>query len=103
MYAIVRSGSRQYRVEEGALVVVPDLAAEPGTTLTLGEVLLVADGETVKAGAPLLEGASVTAEVVTNGKGPKIRVFRYKNKTRSRKLTGHRSPHATLRVTKIEA
>jgi large subunit ribosomal protein L21 len=103
MYAIVRSGSRQYRVEEGATVVVPDLVAEPGTTVTLGEVLLIADGDTVKAGAPLLDGASVTAEVVTQGKGPKIRVFRYKNKTRSRKLTGHRSPQATLRITKIEA
>ncbi|MDP9266341.1 MAG: 50S ribosomal protein L21 [Chloroflexota bacterium] len=103
MYAVVRSGSRQYRVEEGALVIVPDLDAEPGTTLTMGEVLLVADGETVKAGAPLLDGATVTAEVVARGKGEKIRVFRYKNKTRSRKLTGHRSPQTTLRITKIEA
>ncbi|MGH2499683.1 MAG: 50S ribosomal protein L21 [Candidatus Limnocylindria bacterium] len=101
MYAVVRSGSKQYRVEKDALITVPRLAGEPGATVTLGQVLLVADGDTVNAGAPSLDGATVTAEIVAHGKGEKIRVFRYKNKTRSRKLTGSRARQTTLRITKI--
>ena len=103
MYAIVRSGGKQYRVEEGALVSVDTVAGKVGDTVTLGDILVIADGDDVKAGQPALEGAKVTAEIVAHGKGPKIQVLRYKNKTRQRRARGHRQSETTLRITKIEA
>lgn len=103
MYAIVRSGGKQYRVEEGSLVSVERLAGKAGESVTLGEVLVIADGDDVKAGTPALSGAKVTAEIVAQGKGPKIDVLRYKNKTRQRKTRGHRQSETTIRITKIEA
>ena len=99
MYAVVRSGGKQYRVEEGAILTVASLAGEPGKQVTFGDVLMVADGDVVKAA----EGATVTGEIVSHGKGEKIVVFRYKNKTRSRKKTGQRTKNTTVRITKIEA
>ncbi len=102
MYAIVRSGGKQYRVEEGSLVSVERLAGEAGESITLGEVLVIADGDDVKAGTPALSGAKVTAEIVAQGKGPKLDVLRYKNKTRQRKTRGHRQSETTIRITKIE-
>ncbi len=102
MYAVVRSGGKQYRVEEGELITLDRLAGEPGGEVTLGEVLLVADGERVSAGTPTVAGATVVGEIVGQGKGEKVKVFRYKNKTRSRKLSGHRQQHTTVRIKKIE-
>ena len=103
MYAIVRSGGKQYRVEEGALISVDTVAGKVGDTVTLGDILVIADGDDVKAGQPALEGAKVTAEIVAHGKGPKIQVLRYKNKTRQRRARGHRQSETTLRIKKIEA
>ncbi len=102
VYAVIASGGKQYRVEEGGLITVERLAGEAGAAVTLADVLLVADGEKVKAGTPKLSGASVKAEIVAQGKGEKILVFHYKNKTRARKLRGHRQQLTTLRITKIE-
>ncbi|HAF11572.1 MAG TPA: 50S ribosomal protein L21 [Chloroflexi bacterium] len=99
MYAVVRTGGKQYRVEEGAILTVATLEGEPGKEITFGDVLLLADGDAVKDAAT----AKVTGEIVSHGKGEKIIVFRYKNKTRSRKRTGHRSKTTTVRITKIEA
>lgn len=99
LYAVVRSGGKQYRVEEGLLLTVASLAGEPGKEVTFGDVLLVADGDLVKAPAK----ATVTGEIVGHGKTEKLTIFRYKNKTRSRKKTGHRSKTTTVRITKIEA
>jgi len=102
LYAVVRSGGKQYRVEEGSLVTVGKLAGDAGDTITLGEILFVADNEAVKAGPAALKGARITAEIVGHGKGPKIDVLRYKNKTRQRKMRGHRQDETTIRITKIE-
>ncbi|HEV2010227.1 MAG TPA: 50S ribosomal protein L21 [Candidatus Limnocylindria bacterium] len=99
MYAVVRTGGKQYRVEEGAILTVATLEGEPGKEVTFGDVLLLADGDAVKDAAT----AKVTGEIVSHGKGEKIIVFRYKNKTRSRKRTGHRTKTTTVRITKIEA
>src|SRR4029077_2956353 len=99
LYAVVRTGGKQYRVEEGALLTVATLEGEPGKEVTFGDVLLLADGDSVKDAAK----AKVTGEIVGHGKGEKIIVFRYKNKTRSRRRTGHRSKTTTVRITKIEA
>jgi large subunit ribosomal protein L21 len=99
LYAVVRTGGKQYRVEEGAILTVASLAGEPGKQVTFGDVLMVADGDAVKAA----DKAKVTGEIVGHGKGEKIVVFRYKNKTRSRKKTGQRTKTTTVRITKIEA
>ena len=102
VYAVVRSGGKQYRVEEGSVLTVDKLAGNAGDTVTLGEILFVADGEAVKAGKAALKGAKITAEIVGHTKGPKIEVLRYKNKTRQRKTRGHRQDETTLRIKKIE-
>ncbi len=102
MYAVVRSGGKQYRVEEGSVVTVGKLAGKAGDTVTLDQVLLAADSEAVKAGPQALKGARVVAEIVGHGKGPKIDVLRYKNKTRQRTMKGHRQDETTIRITKIE-
>ena len=103
MYAVVRSGSKSYRVEEGTQITVDRRKGDAGETVTFDQVLLVADGVRVRAGAPFVSDAKVTAEIVGHGRGPKIRVFKYKNKTRSRKTRGHRQGETTLKITKIEA
>ena len=103
MYAVVRSGGRSYRVEEGSLLAVARRDGDVGSAVTFDEVLLVADGVRVRAGTPHVSDVKVMAEIVAHGRGPKIRVFKYKNKTRSRKTRGHRQGATTLRITKIEA
>jgi large subunit ribosomal protein L21 len=102
LYAVVRSGGKQYRVEEGAELTVGKLAGKAGDSVTLSEILFVADGEAIKAGPAALKGARVTAEIVGHAKGPKIDVLRYKNKTRQRKNRGHRQDETTIRIMKIE-
>ncbi|HKW77946.1 MAG TPA: 50S ribosomal protein L21 [Candidatus Limnocylindria bacterium] len=102
MYAVVRSGGKQYRVEEGSTVTVGKLAGQAGDKVTLTEILFVADSEAVKAGPEALRGARVTAEIIGHGKGPKIDVLRYKNKTRQRKARGHRQDETTIKILKIE-
>ena len=97
MLAVVRSGGKQYRVEEGGVVTVGRLEGAPGSTVTLADVLLVADGDRVG------RSGTVTAEIVSHDKGDKVRVLKYKNKTRYRKLSGQRALTTRLRITKIEA
>jgi large subunit ribosomal protein L21 len=95
--AYVRSGGKQYRVEEGAVVTVGRLAGEPGSPVTQGDVLLVARGDALTA------GGTVTAEIVAHEKGEKVKVLKYKNKTRYRKLSGQRSLTTKIKIRKIEA
>ena len=102
MYAVVRSGGKQYRVEEGSVVVVNKLAGKVGDNVTLSEILFVADNEAFKAGPSALKGARITAEILGHQRGPKIDVLRYKNKTRQRKSRGHRQEETTIRIMKIE-
>jgi len=102
VYAVVRSGGKQYRVEEGAEVTVGKLAGNAGDKVTLDQILFVADSEAIKAGPAQLKGAHITAEIVGHGKGPKIDVLRYKNKTRQRRARGHRQDETTIRILKIE-
>jgi large subunit ribosomal protein L21 len=97
MQAVVRSGGKQFRVEEGAIVTVPRLQGEPGSSVTLGDVLLVADGDTLGS------KGTVTAQIVSHEKGDKIKVLKYKNKVRYRKLSGQRQLGTRLKITKIEA
>jgi large subunit ribosomal protein L21 len=90
VYAVIRSGGRQYRVEEGRSLALGRLSGEPGDTVELGDVLLLADGDDVTVGVPTIAGARVLGTIASQERAPKIVVFRYKAKTRSRKKTGHR-------------
>lgn len=101
MYAIIRTGGKQYRVSEGDRIAVERLEVEAGTELTLDEVLLVADGDSVAVGAPTIAGATVAARVEEHFRDRKVTVFKYKNKTRQRKLRGHRQQQTRLTITGI--
>ncbi|GIV97132.1 MAG: 50S ribosomal protein L21 [Herpetosiphonaceae bacterium] len=103
MYAIVQDRGRQYRVEAGQTIDVDLLDAEPGSIIDLGEVLLIGGDEGVQVGAPLVKGARVRAEVIGPQKGEKIIVFRYRNKTRYRRRTGHRQKYTRLAIREIVA
>ncbi len=100
MYAIIRDRGMQYRVEEGQLLQVALLDADVGSQLELGEVLLVG-GDTTTVGTPLVAGAKVLAKVVGTTKGDKIVVFKYKNKKRYRRRTGHRQQYTTISISQI--
>src|SRR6266699_7076564 len=102
MYAIVETGGKQYRVKPGDTVAVERLTGEPGESLDLDRVLLVAgDGDQARVGSPGVDGAIVRAEVVEHIRGEKIIVFRYKSKVRYRRKTGHRQSLTRLRITDI--
>ena len=101
MYAIIRDRGTQYRVEEGQVVQVALLDSEPGSQIELGEVLMIGGGDQTKVGAPLVEGAKVLAKVVGNVKGDKIIVFKYKNKKRYRRRTGHRQQYTNIAISQI--
>jgi len=103
MYAVIKTGGKQYRVEEGATIRVEKLPGDRGTTLELGDVLLVADGDNVKVGAPTVAGAKVTAEIVAQGLGDKLLIFKFRRRKAYRKKTGHRQPFTALKITGISA
>ena len=100
MYAIIETGGKQYRVQEGTRFSVEKLAALAGTEIVLDKVLLIGGGE-CKVGSPYLAGATVTAEVTEHGRGPKIKVFKRWRRNDSRKLRGHRQDFTALRVKSI--
>ena len=100
MYAIIQTGGKQYKVQVGDEVLVEKLDAEVGTEVTL-DVLLVADGETVTVGKPVVEGVKATAKVLEHGKGKKVIVFKYKPKKNIRKKRGHRQPFTNVEITAI--
>lgn len=100
-YAIVQTGSKQYRVETGDVIRVESLKGDIGDTVELTDVLMLSNEGEVTLGNPTIDGAIVTAEIENNGKGKKIVVFKYKSKTRYRRKNGHRQHHTELRVTDI--
>jgi large subunit ribosomal protein L21 len=102
MYAVIKTGGKQLRVEEGQTIYVEKLDAVEGDVVVFDEVLLIG-GEETKVGAPLINGATVTAKVEKQGKGKKIIVFKYKPKKNYRKKQGHRQPYTRLVVEKINA
>ena len=92
MFAIVETGGKQYKVNEGDLLFVEKLGAEEGSTVTLDRVLVISDNSGVKTGKPYIQGATVTANVVKNGRGKKLHILRYKSKKNEKKKIGHRQP-----------
>jgi len=102
MYAIVATCGKQYRVEKGATVIVDRLDAEVGAEITLADVLFVG-GDEVKVGTPTVDGAKVTARVVSHDQGDKVITFRYKARKRTRVRNGFRASLTTLEITDIQA
>lgn len=98
MYAVVRTGGKQYRVQEGRPVTIERLPGEAGQTIELNDVLLLADGDNITIGAPTVDGARVVGTIREQGRAKKILVFHYKNKTRARKKNGHRQQFTTLMI-----
>ena len=101
MYAIIRSGGKQYRAEVGATIDVDRLPNEIGETLEISDVLLVSDGEEAHIGAPLVDGATVAATVVEQFRGKKIIVYKYRQRTNYRRKRGHRQHYTRLRIDDI--
>ena len=101
MYAVIETGGKQYRVEVGTELEVELLDVEPGKTVTLERVLLVADGDEASIGRPVVDGAAVSAEVVRQDRGPKLISFKYRPKARSRVTKGHRQELTILRISDI--
>jgi large subunit ribosomal protein L21 len=103
MYAVFRTGGKQFRAEPGRRLLVPVLAVDPGEKITFEEVLLTGDGDSVSVGTPLLGGASVTAEVLRHGKDKKVIVFKRKRRKQYRKKQGHRQGFTEIRVEEVIA
>ncbi|MDR2489199.1 MAG: 50S ribosomal protein L21 [Desulfovibrio sp.] len=102
MYAIIETGGKQFRVEEGSKLRVTGLAGEVGAELTLDKVLMVGGGN-ARFGAPYVAGASVAAEVLEHGRGEKLMVFKKWRRNDSRRMRGHRQNYTTIRITSITA
>ena len=101
MQAIIVTGGKQYKVSEGDVLFIEKLEAEAGQSVVFDQVLAVLDGDKATFGAPTVEGASVDATVVKNGKGKKIRIFKYTPKKGYRKRQGHRQPYTKVEINKI--
>lgn len=103
MYAVIKTGGKQYRVAAGDNLCVEKLAAEVGSRVTLDDVLMVAEGEQVKVGTPRVVGASVTATVVSHGKADKVHIFKMRRRKHYRKSQGHRQLFTELRIEAISS
>lgn len=103
MYAVIKTGGKQYRVSEGDVLFIEKLEVEAGDQVVFEEVLLVSDEKGTKVGQPLVEGAKVEATCEKNGKSPKVIIFKYKAKKDYRKKQGHRQPYTKVVINKILA
>ena len=103
MYAVVATGGKQYRVEAGSELIVERLAAEPGAPITFDRILLVGDGEAVTVGTPTIDGASVSGTVLGEELGPKLIIFKFKQKVKYRRTNGHRQHLMRVRIDEISA
>src|SRR5580692_9634318 len=105
MYAVIQTGGKQYRVEPGKTVVVEKLEGDKGASVTFGEVLLVSsgDGGNVTVGKPTVAGAKVTGEIVEQGRGPKLVVFKLRRRKNYVRKNGHRQDHTAVKIAAIQA
>lgn len=101
MYAVIKTGGKQYRVKAGDLLVVEKLAGEPGADVAFGDVLMLGDGDAVTVGAPLVDGASVSATLIETRKGEKVKIFKKIRRQGYRRTRGHRQFESVLRVTAV--
>jgi large subunit ribosomal protein L21 len=103
MYAVVSTGGKQYKVQKGETLRIEKIPGEVGGKVTLDKVLLVADGENIRVGRPMIEKAAVQVSIVEQDKAKKILVFKYKRRKRYRRKAGHRQPYTAIRIDGIEA
>lgn len=102
MYAVIRSGGKQYRVEAGKEVRIESLPADVGAAVAFEEVLLVGKGDSVKVGAPLVSGAKVKGTVVAHGRGDKVKIFKMRRRKHYQKTQGHRQNYTEVRIDDIQ-
>ena len=102
MYAVIKTGGKQYRVQAGDLLVVEKLDGEPGAEVAFGDILMLGDGEAVTVGAPLVDGAKVSATLIETRKGEKVKIFKKIRRQGYRRTRGHRQSETVLRVTAID-
>jgi len=103
MYAVIKTGGKQYRVEEGQTIRVEKLDADEGSTVEMPEVLMVANGDDIKIGAPYVENGKVSADIVEHGRGDKIRIIKFNRRKHYRKQMGHRQAYTAIKITSISA
>jgi len=103
MYAVIKTGGKQYRVSEGDVLQVEKLAGKAGDEISFAEVLLVGDGDATKVGKPVVKGAAVKAQIVSHGRDRKIVVFKMKRRKNYRRKTGHRQPFTQVKITGISS
>ena len=103
MYAIIETGGKQYKVNEGDVIFVEKLEVAEGDKITFDRVLVVSDADGIKVGAPTVEGATVTANVLKNGKAKKIYVMTYKPKKNEKRKIGHRQPYTKVQIEAVNA
>jgi len=103
MYAVVKTGGKQYRVSAGEKLKVEQIPADVGAQITLDQVLMVGEGESVKIGAPLVAGAKVTATVVSHGRHDKVKIFKMRRRKHYQKHQGHRQNYTELKIEAISA
>jgi len=101
MYAVIKTGGKQYRVAQNDLLTIERLEGEPGASIEFADVLMVGNGEQVKVGAPFVSGAKVTAELVDQARGPKVIAFKKRRRKNSRRKKGHRQHLSLVRITGI--
>lgn len=103
MYAVVKTGGKQYRVVAGEKIKVEQIPADVGAEITLDQVLMVGEGESVKIGAPLVAGAKVTAKVVAHGRHDKVNIFKMRRRKHYQKHQGHRQNYTEIQISEISA
>ncbi len=103
MYAVIRTGGKQYKVAAGGKLKVETLTAEVGSEIVIDDVLMVADGDNIKIGAPVVAGASVKATVLSHGRGEKVMIFKMRRRKHYRKTQGHRQNYTEIRIDGISA
>jgi large subunit ribosomal protein L21 len=103
MYAVVHTGGKQYKVEKGETLRIEKIPGEVGSAVSFDKVLMVADGEEIRIGQPVLENARVLASIVEQDKAKKVLVFKYKRRKRYRRKQGHRQPYTAIRIDGIDA
>jgi large subunit ribosomal protein L21 len=102
MYAVINTGGKQYKVQQGETLRIEKIVGDVGSKVTFDKVLMVADGETIRVGQPVIEQAAVQASIVEQDKAKKILVFKYKRRKRYRRKQGHRQPYTAIRIDGIE-
>jgi len=103
MYAVVNTGGKQYKVQKGETLRIEKIPGEVGSSVTFDKILMVADGENIRVGQPVLENVAVQARIVEQDKAKKILIFKYKRRKRYRRKNGHRQPFTAIRIDGIEA